>query len=59
MLVEEFGYVNIYLGDRETVYEFTDIPITSLPEALQNEICTGKGLKGEQELYDFLENYSS
>lgn len=59
VLVEEYGFVNIYLADRETVYEYTDIPIDSLPEDLQNEICTGKGLKGEQDLYDFLENYSS
>ena len=52
-LVEEFGYVNIYLS------EYTDITIDSLPEELQLEICTGKGIASEQELYDFLENYSS
>ena len=58
-LVEEFGYVNIYLADKESIYEYTDISIDSLPEELQMEICTGKGIATEQELYDFLENYSS
>ena len=58
-LVEEFGYVNIYLADKESIYEYTDITIDSLPEDLQLEICTGKGIADEQELYDFLENYSS
>jgi len=58
-LVEEFGYVNIYLKDKESLYEYTDIAIDSLPEDLQVEICTGKGVANEQELYDFLENYSS
>lgn len=58
-LVEEFGYVNIYLADKESLYEYTDITIDSLPEDLQLEICTGKGVTSEQELYDFLENYSS
>ena len=58
-LVEEFGFVNIYLPDKKTIYEFTDIRIEALPQSLQDEICTGKGLTGEQELYDFLENYSS
>ncbi len=58
-LVEEYGRVNIYLADRETIYEYTGIPIDSLPEELQMEICTGKAIANEQELYDFLENYSS
>lgn len=58
-LIEEFGYVNIYNADQETIYEYTEIPIGDLPEELQQEICTGKGVVNEQELYDFLENYSS
>lgn len=58
-LVEEFGYVNIYNADQETIYEYTEISIGDLPQELQEEICTGKGVLSEQELYDFLENYSS
>ena len=33
--------------------------ISLLPEALRQEISAGKGVATEQELYDFLENYSS
>ena len=58
-LVEEFGYVNIYKADQETIYEYTEISIGDLPQELQEEICTGKGVLSEQQLYDFLENYSS
>ena len=58
-LMEESGYVNIYLADRETIYEYTDIPLDMLPLELQSEILEGKGISSEGELYDFLENYSS
>ena len=58
-LVEEFGYVNIYKEDMETIYEYTEIHIRDLPQELQEEICLGKWLYSEEELYDFLENYSS
>ena len=58
-LKEQDGYVTIYRGDRETLYETTDISLSLLPEALAEEIRAGKALSGEQELYDFLENYSS
>lgn len=58
-LMEEFGYVNIYLADRKTIYEYTDITLDVLPLELQAEIMEGKGLSSEGELYDFLENYSS
>lgn len=58
-LVEEFGYVNIYQADRETIYEYTNITMDMLPAELQLEISKGKGMASEGELYDFLENYSS
>lgn len=56
---EADGLVNIYREDGTTLYETTDIPVSLLPEALQQEISAGKGVATEQELYDFLENYSS
>lgn len=58
-LKEEDGYISVYLKDQQTLYEYTSIRLESLPESLQKEIQTGKFLKGESELYDFLENYSS
>ena len=56
---EADGLVNMYREDGNTLYETTDIPVSLLPEALRQEIQAGKGVATEQELYDFLENYSS
>lgn len=58
-LIEEFGFINIYCDDLETVYEYTEIEMKDLPQELQDEISKGKGVLNEQELFDFLENYSS
>ena len=58
-LVFEAGNVKIYLGDRETLYEETEITLEDLPDDLKEEVLRGKGLKSPGELYDFLENYSS
>ncbi len=51
--------MKIYLGDRETLYEETEITLEDLPDDLKEEVLRGKGLKSPGELYDFLENYSS
>lgn len=58
-LKNDNGKVHVYRGDGETVYEYTNIQISSLPEAVQTEINEGKFIKSEVELYSFLENYSS
>lgn len=58
-LMEVHGYVVVYLSDRETVYEYTDIPVADLPATLQNEIKNGKYMEDIETLYGFLENYSS
>lgn len=58
-LCELQGYVTVYLSDRTTIYEFTEIPLTDLPEELQQEVKEGKYMKTEKEIYAFLENYSS
>lgn len=58
-LCELQGYVAVYAGDRRTLYEFTEIPVNDLPEELQHEIAAGKYISSEDELYGFLENYSS
>ncbi len=51
--------MTVYLSDRTTIYEFTEIPLTDLPEELQQEVKEGKYMKTEKEIYAFLENYSS
>ena len=58
-LAEESGYVIIYQSDRQSVYEYTTIPVSDLPQEIQEELRAGKGVPGERELYEFLENYSS
>lgn len=58
-LMEVNGYVAVYMSDRETVYEYTNIPVFDLPYVLQNEIKNGKYIENIEALYGFLENYSS
>lgn len=55
----ENGRVVVYESDKETVYESTSIGLSSLPEKLKEEISGGKYIKTPQELYSFLENYTS
>lgn len=58
-LCELHGYVAVYLSDRKTIYELTEIPISDLPEEVQQEVAEGKYAENAEELYAFLENYSS
>lgn len=58
-LCELHGYVIVYLSDKKTIYEVTNIPLTHLPEELMEEIKKGKYIETESELYGFLENYTS
>ena len=59
VLKEEDGYVIVYRGDGKTFYDYTDISMESLPIKLQQEIQKGKNISDEEQLYHFLENYSS
>lgn len=56
---ELHGYVVVYLSDKSTIYEVTNILLSDLPENLQEEIKNEKHIDTEEELYGFLENYSS
>ena len=58
-LMEEDGAVMVYLSDGRTMYERTEISVDNLPLPLKEEIAKGKEIWTEQELYGFLENYSS
>lgn len=58
-LCELQGYVVVYLGDHETIYEMTEIPLSTLPENVRAEVEAGKYVETAKELYGFLENYSS
>lgn len=51
--------VVVYLEDMQTVYIETDIRLDSLPATLQQNIIDMMWIRDEEELYSFLENYSS
>lgn len=53
------GYVVIMNGDEKTVYEYTQIPIHLLPDEMKEQVMNGYYLNNEEDLYSFLENYSS
>ncbi len=56
---EQDGFVTVFESDMETVYEYTSIPITDLPKALQEDVLSGLKVTSLQQVYAFLENYSS
>lgn len=58
-LIEENGYITVYYMDKKTVYEYTDIQVEILPEEIQKKIKSGNYITDIQQLYNFLENYSS
>lgn len=58
-LMDENGYVVVYLSDKKTPYEYTDIKCDGLPAEMQEEIRNGKYMEDAKALYGFLENYSS
>ncbi len=58
-LMEVNGYVVVYLSDKKTAYEYTDIMFDELPAVLRDEIRNGKYVESTEALYGFLENYSS
>lgn len=53
------GLIVILNGDEKTVYEYTRISLASLPEDMRPEIINGYYLADDEELYSFLENYTS
>lgn len=52
-------FIVVYQEDKETLYMNTDITLGNLPDSLQAEIIQGKYVETEEELYNFLESYSS
>lgn len=58
-LKEVNGYVVVFLSDNKTAYEYTDILCEELPESIRQELVNGKYIENQEELYGFLENYSS
>ena len=59
LLKVEEGCITVYDKESGEVFEHTNIPLEILPQELQAEVLLGKTLEGNEELYSFLENYSS
>lgn len=59
VLVNNDNYVAVYRLPENEIYEYTDVIMDVLPAELQEEIQRGKYLRNEEELYNFLENYTS
>lgn len=58
-IVVEDDYLTVYDEKREKVVLYTDISLNDLPEDIKQQVIDGKYMKTEQQLYDFLESYSS
>lgn len=52
-------FIVVYRADKKTLYMNTDILLESLGDALQAEIMQGKYVETAEEVYHFLESYSS
>ncbi|MCH5258317.1 MAG: hypothetical protein J1F18_01130 [Lachnospiraceae bacterium] len=52
-------FIVVYREDKKTLYISTDILLESLDDTLQAEIIQGKYVETEEEVYNFLESYSS
>lgn len=55
----QMGRVVVYQTEDDTLYAYTELKFNNLPEALQREILAGKYIETIEELYHFLESYSS
>lgn len=53
------GYLEVYIAQTKTHYMETEIAYDLLPERVQKEIDEGKYFESEEDLLEFLENYSS
>lgn len=58
-LISEEGYITAYLGDQTDIFEYTQIPLTSFPEAQQKMLEEGLYMETFSDYYDFLESYTS
>lgn len=58
-LSDDEGLVTVYRTSNQEIYEYTNIVIETLPKQLQKEIQQKKYMVDEEELYNFLESYTS
>ena len=59
MIYQDGERLTVYESDSITVFMETDILVEELPEDMREQLKLGVGISTEEELYDFLESYSS
>ena len=59
MIYQDGEHLTVYESDSTTIYMQTDIMVAQLPEDVREQLDLGIGIRTEEELYDFLESYSS
>lgn len=59
MIYQDGERLTVYESDSLTVFMETDILVDELPEDMREQLKLGVGISTEEELYDFLESYSS
>lgn len=58
ILVEDHALV-VYLGDKKTLFMYTEIKLEDLPHNVRQQVIDGLYMESEEQLYDFLESYTS
>ena len=58
-LKEEYGRLVVYEAKTQTIYAQTGIETEYLPVEIQEDLKSGIFFESEEELYNFLESYSS
>lgn len=58
-LILKENKVSIYRADGEIFYDFADVRLETMPVEILEQLKLGLYIKGEDELYDFLQTYSS
>ena len=59
IILEDQGRLSVYCSDNKTLYMNTGIPVNALTDELRNQLPSGIWFETEEDLYEFLENYSS
>lgn len=55
----QMGRIVVYQTADDSLYAYTEVKFNNLPESLRREILAGKYIETIEELYHFLESYSS
>ena len=58
-IMDRDGYITVYEADKTTVFEYSTIQTNQLPYQVQLQVKEGMKAENLEQVYGFLENYSS